>query len=134
MQHTRLPHVQHTKYYSHVSYNCTAHEVLLACFLQLYSTRRWISYSAQNIARVLYMKVNSRVTRKFGLSHLIKIEEHMSVLALKCQLRRDLYCMCLMLYHYTIKFSYDYMWYSICNPWILDIRAHQLVTYLKISN
>ena len=47
--------------------SCAAHEVLLMCFLQSCSTR--------NIARVHYMKVNSHVTREFGLSHSTKIEE-----------------------------------------------------------
>ena len=110
------------------------HKLLLAYFLQSCSIRRGISCSAQSIAHVLCTKVNSCVTCEFGLSHLIKIEEYMSVLACECQVRLELYHTCLMLYHYTIKFNYDYMWYSICNPWILDIRAHQLVAYLRSSN
>ena len=68
------------------------HEVLLACFLQSCSTQRWILCSARNIARMLYMKVNSRVTCEFGLSHSTKIE-HTCVLARKWQLRRELYHM-----------------------------------------
>ena len=53
-----------------------AHKVILACFLQSCSTRRWISCSAQNRARVLYMKDNSRVTREFGPSNTTKIQEY----------------------------------------------------------
>ena len=68
-----------------------AHEVLLVCFLQSCSTRRWISCSAQNIARMLMHEVNSRVTCEFGPSHLTKIEEHMSIASRKCQHRRQLY-------------------------------------------
>ena len=70
---------------------CAAHEVLLACFLQLCSTQRWISCSTQNRAQVLYTKVNSHVTREFGLSNSTKIQEHMHVAAHECQLRRELY-------------------------------------------
>ena len=83
-----ITHVQHTKYYSRA-----AHEVLLACFLQSCSTLRWISCSAQNIACVLYTKVNSRVTCKFRLSHSTKIEEHMCVAERECQLRCKRYRM-----------------------------------------
>ena len=61
---------------------CAAHEVLLTCFLQSCSTR--------NRAHVLYTKVNSRVTREFGLSHSTKIE-HTRVAACECQLRFELY-------------------------------------------
>ena len=68
-----------------------AHEVLLTCFLQLCSTQRWISCSTRNIARVLYMKVNSRVTREFGPSNSTKIEDRMRVAACECQLRHELY-------------------------------------------
>ena len=56
-----------------------AHKVLLACFLQSYSTQRWILCSARNIAHMLYSKVNSRITHEFGLSQSTKIEEHMCV-------------------------------------------------------
>ena len=67
------------------------HEVLLTCFLQSCSTRRWISYRTRNISHMLYTKVNSRVTCEFRLSHSTKIEEHTSVHTLECQLRRELY-------------------------------------------
>ena len=70
-----------------------AHEVLLACFFQSCSTRRWILCNARNIAGVLYMKLNSCVICEFGLSQSTKIEEHTRVLARKCQLRHELYCM-----------------------------------------
>ena len=46
----------HKKTVSHA-----AHEVLLVSFLQSCSTQRWISCTAQNIARMLYRKVNSCV-------------------------------------------------------------------------
>ena len=39
------------------------------------------------------MKVNSHVTREFGLSNLTKIQEHTHVAACECQLRRELYRM-----------------------------------------
>ena len=68
-----------------------AHKVILACFLQSCGTRRWISCSALNRARVLYMKDNSRVTHEFGPSNTTKIQEHMRVAARKCQLRNELY-------------------------------------------
>ena len=68
-----------------------AHEVLLACFLQSCSTRRWISYRARNRARMLYTKDNSRVTREFGPSKTTKIQEHMCVATCECQLRNELY-------------------------------------------
>ena len=78
MQHTRrLTRVQHTKYFSRASYNHAAHEDG--------------SHAAHEIARVLYTKVNSRVTCEFGLSHLTKIEEHTYVAAHACQLRCELY-------------------------------------------
>ena len=41
---------------------------------------------------MLYTKVNSHVTREFGLSCLTKIEEHTCVTACECQLRHELYC------------------------------------------
>ena len=68
-----------------------AHKILLMCFLQLCSTQRWISCSTRNRARVLYMKVNSRVTREFKPSHSTKIQEHTRVATRKCQLRREWY-------------------------------------------
>ena len=68
-----------------------AHEVLLACFLQSCITQRLISCSTQNIACVLYTKVNSHVTCEFWLSHSTKIEEHTRVAARECRLRRELY-------------------------------------------
>ena len=68
-----------------------AHEVLLACFLQSCSTRRWILCSAQNRTQVLYTKVNSRVTREFGPSHSTKIQKHARVAAHECQLRHEQY-------------------------------------------
>ena len=68
-----------------------AHEVLLACFLQSCSTQRWISCSKQNIAYVLYTKVNCHVTHQFGLSYSTKIE-HTHVITCECQLRHELYC------------------------------------------
>ena len=70
-----------------------AHEVLLMCFLQLCSTRRWNSCSAQNKTCVFYTKDNSRVTREFGSSNTTKIQEHMRVATRKCQLRNELYRM-----------------------------------------
>ena len=76
----------HKKTVSHA-----ANEVLLVCFLQSCSTQRWISCTAQNIARMLYRKVNSCVTRKFGLSHSTKIEQHMCDFACECQPRCELY-------------------------------------------
>ena len=69
----------------------TAHKVLFACFLQLCSTRRWISCSARNRAHVLYTKVNSRVAREFGLSHSTKIQKHTCVATRECQLRCERY-------------------------------------------
>ena len=98
MQHTN-PDLHAANSMSHASVDWkailrAAHEVLLACFLQSCSTRRWILCSAQNIARVLYTKVNYCVTHKFGLSHSTKIEEHTRVLAHECQLRRELYHSC----------------------------------------
>ena len=56
------------------------------------SITRMLLTSAQNIASVLYKKVNYSVTREFELSHSIKIAEHMCVPARECQLRRELYC------------------------------------------
>ena len=47
--------------------------------------------SAQNKAHVLYIIVNSRVTREFGPSNSTKIQEHMHVAARECQLRRERY-------------------------------------------
>ena len=38
------------------------------------------------------MKVNSHVTREFGLSHSTKIQEHTSVVVRECQLTCELYC------------------------------------------
>ena len=68
-----------------------AYKVLLACFLQLCSTRRWILCSAQNRTRMLYTEVNSHVTRQFGPNHSTKIQEHKHVAACECQLRREQY-------------------------------------------
>ena len=70
-----------------------AHIVLLACFLQSCSTQRYISCSARNRACVLYMKVNSHVTREFGPSHWTKIQEHMRIATRECQLRCERYRM-----------------------------------------
>ena len=71
--------------------SCAAQEVLIACFLQSCSTRRWISCSARNRARMLYTKDNSRVTWEFGSSNSTKIQEHTSVAAHEYQLRNELY-------------------------------------------
>ena len=70
---------------------CAAHKLLLVCFLQSCSTRRSISCSARNKARVLYTKDNSHVTRKFGPSNTTKTQEHTHVAERKCQLRNELY-------------------------------------------
>ena len=40
---------------------------------------------------MLYMKDNSHVICKFGLSNSTKIQEHMRVAARECQLRNELY-------------------------------------------
>ena len=77
MQHTRLTHVQHMKYYLCASYNCAAHKDG--------------SRAAHERARVLYTKVKSHVTRKFRLSHSTKIQEHACVAARERQLRCELY-------------------------------------------
>ena len=114
-----------------------AHKVLLACFLQSCSTRRWISCTAQNIARMLYRKVNSRVTCKFGLSHSTKIEEHMCVFAHECQPRRELY--------HTFFIQHDFnSWKSkfmlLCCSYevylattIMRVEEENLMTYSLIS-
>ena len=71
----------------------TAHEVILACFLQSCSTRRWILCSAQNRAHVLYTKDNSRVTCEFDPSNTTEIQEHTRVAARECEHRNKLYRM-----------------------------------------
>ena len=112
-----------------------AHKVLLACFLQSCSTRRWISCStprwiscsAQNIARMLYTKVNSCVTREFRLSHSTKIE-HTRVPTHECQLRHELYCTALVGMQLVNVFN-QFSWCAITN-WLRDCWNLQLCTGL----
>ena len=68
-----------------------AHKVLLACFLH-HVAHEDGSHTAHKIELACSTRMFSRVTRKFGLSHSTKIQEHMHVAACECQLRRELYC------------------------------------------
>ena len=78
--------MQHTKYYSCASYNHAAHEDGSRAVHEIELT-----CSARNRAHVLYMKDNSRVTSKFGLSNSTKMPEHTRVATHECQLRNELY-------------------------------------------
>ena len=66
--------VAHKKTHSRV-----AHEVLLVCFLQSFSTQSMDPVQHTKYSSCALMKVNSRVTHEFGLSHSTKIEEHTNV-------------------------------------------------------
>ena len=87
----------------------TAHKVLFTCFLQLCSTRRWISCSARNRAHVFYTKVTSCVAREFGMSHSTKIQKHTCAATRECQLRCERY--------HTYIYSYWHYLFTI--PYIL---------------
>ena len=78
--------MQHTKYYLRASYNCAAHKDGPRAAHKDGPRAAHKIY----IARMLYTKVNSLVTRKFRLSYSTKIG-HMRVLACECQLRCELY-------------------------------------------
>ena len=74
------------------------------------------------------MKVNSLVTCEFGLSHLVKIEEHARVFAHECQFRCELYRKLIFITPFTwlshsycyniLNFYYTYHIYTCCITYI----------------
>ena len=84
---------------------------------------RWISCSARNRACVLYMKVISRVTREFGLSHSTKIQQHTRV-ARECQLIRERYHMYVHTYYVCAYYVCTYVHTYVRNIYYLCLKLY----------